>query len=127
MYMNTIQDIPGNDLQVFKEEVKTWLQLDQEIQEHEKVIKELKKKRNKELEPSITTFMVKHNISDINAGQGKIKCTPRNTKQTLNKGYIEENLKKVIKDDSVIEQAMSNILNNREVKTTYKLQVAKNK
>ena len=92
---------------------------------HEKVIKELKKRRNKELEPSITTFMVKHNISDINAGQGKIKCTPRNTKQTLNKGYIEENLKKVIKDDSVIEQAMSNILNNREIKTTYKLQVAK--
>ena len=45
--MNTIQDIPGNDLQVFKEEVKTWLQLDQEIQEHEKVIKELKKKEIK--------------------------------------------------------------------------------
>ena len=93
--MNTVQEIPDNDLQVFKEEVKTWLQLDQEIQEHEKVIKELKKRRNKELEPSITTFMVKHNISDINAGQGKIKCTSRNTKQTLNKGYIEENLKKV--------------------------------
>lgn len=123
--MNTVQEIPDNDLQVFKEEVKTWLQLDQEIHDHEKVIKELKKRRNKELEPSITTFMVKHNISDINAGQGKIKCTPRNTKQTLNKGYIEENLKKVIKDDSVIEQAMSNILNNREIKTTYKLQVAK--
>lgn len=125
MYMNTVQEIPDNDLQVFKEEVKTWLQLDQEIRDHEKVIKELKKRRNKELEPSITTFMVKHNISDINAGQGKIKCTPRNTKQTLNKSYIEENLKKVIKDDSVIEQAMSNILNNREIKTTYKLQVGK--
>jgi len=123
--MNTVQEIPDNDLQVFKEEVKTWLQLDQEIRDHEKVIKELKKRRNKELEPSITTFMVKHNISDINAGQGKIKCTPRNTKQTLNKSYIEENLKKVIKDDSVIEQAMSNILNNREIKTTYKLQVGK--
>lgn len=125
MFMNTVQEIPQNELQNFKEEVKTWIQLDNEIQEYEKKIKELKKKRNKELEPSITTFMVTHNISDLNTGTGKIKCTPRNTKQTLNKVYIEENLKKVIQDDNIIQQAMNNILNNREVKTTYKLQIAK--
>jgi len=126
MFMNTMQEIPQNELQNFKEEVKTWIQLDNEIQEYEKKIKELKKRRNKELEPSITTFMVTHNISDLNTGTGKIKCTPRNTKQTLNKIYIEENLKKVIQDDNIIQQAMDNILNNREVKTTYKLQIAKN-
>jgi hypothetical protein len=123
--MNTMQEIPQGDLDNFKEEVKTWIQLDNEIQEYEKKIKELKKKRNKELEPSITTFMVTHNISDLNTGGGKIKCTPRNTKQTLNKVYIEENLKKVIQDDNVIQQAMNNILNNREIKTTYKLQIKK--
>ena len=125
MFMNTMQEIPQGDLDNFKEEVKTWIQLDNEIQEYEKKIKELKKKRNKELEPSITTFMVTHNISDLNTGGGKIKCTPRNTKQTLNKVYIEENLKKVIQDDNVIQQAMNNILNNREIKTTYKLQIKK--
>lgn len=125
MFMNTVQEIPQNELQTFKEEVKTWIQLDNEIQEYEKKIKELKKRRNKELEPSITTFMVTHNISDLNTGTGKIKCTPRNTKQTLNKVYIEENLKKVIQDNNIIQQAMDNILNNREVKTTYKLQIAK--
>ena len=124
--MNTMQEIPQVELQNFKEEVKTWIQLDNEIQEYEKKIKELKKRRNKELEPSITTFMINHNISDLNTGGGKIKCTPRNTKQTLNKGYIEENLKKVIQDDNIIQQAMNNILNNREIKTTYKLQIAKN-
>ena len=125
MFMNTMQEIPQGDLQTFKEEVKTWIQLDNEIQEYEKKIKELKKRRNKELEPSITTFMVTHNISDLNTGGGKIKCTPRNTKQTLNKVYIEENLKKVIQDDNIIQQAMNNILNNREIKTTYKLQIKK--
>ena len=69
--------------------------------------------------------MVTHNISDLNTGTGKIKCAARNTKQTLNGKYIEENLKKVIGDNAIIEKAMNNILNNREVKTTYKLQVAK--
>ena len=127
MFMNTMQEIPQGDLQNFKEEVKTWIQLDNEIQEYEKKIKELKKRRNKELEPSITSFMVTHNISDLNTGGGKIKCTPRNTKQTLNKVYIEENLKKVIQDDNIIQQAMNNILNNREVKTTHILTKPKSK
>ena len=43
--MNTVQEIPQNELQTFKEEVKTWIQLDNEIQEYEKKIKELKKKK----------------------------------------------------------------------------------
>lgn len=123
--MNTVQEIPPSELADFKTNVKTWLQLDVEINNLEQKLKELKKKRNKELEPNITTFMVTHNISDLNTGTGKIKCAARNTKQTLNGKYIEENLKKVIGDNTIIEKAMNNILNNREVKTTYKLQVAK--
>ena len=123
--MNTVQEIPPSELADFKTNVKTWLQLDVEINNIEQKLKELKKKRNKELEPNITTFMVTHNISDLNTGTGKIKCAARNTKQTLNGKYIEENLKKVIGDNTIIEKAMNNILNNREVKTTYKLQVAK--
>lgn len=123
--MNTVQEIPPSELADFKTNVKTWLQLDMEINNLEQKLKELKKKRNKELEPNITTFMVTHNISDLNTGTGKIKCAARNTKQTLNGKYIEENLKKVIGDNAIIEKAMNNILNNREVKTTYKLQVAK--
>ena len=125
--MNTPMEIPQTDLTDFKEKVKHWLALDIQISEMETKIRELKKQRNKELEPQLTEFMVKFNISDLNTETGKIKCSARNTKKGLNKDNIRTNLSKVITDNSLIDEAMQKILNEREVTTTYKLTKVKNK
>ena len=125
--MNTPMEIPQTDLTDFKEKVKHWLALDIQISEMETKIRELKKLRNKELEPQLTEFMVKFNISDLNTETGKIKCSARNTKKGLNKENIRTNLSKVITDNNLIDQAMQKILNEREVTTTYKLTKVKNK
>ena len=125
--MNTPMEIPQTDLTDFKEKVKHWLALDIQISEMETKIRELKKLRNKELEPQLTEFMVKFNISDLNTETGKIKCSARNTKKGLNKDNIRTNLSKVITDNGLIDQAMQKILNEREITTTYKLTKVKNK
>ena len=125
--MNTPMEIPQTDLTDFKEKVKHWLALDIQISEMETKIRELKKQRNKELEPQLTEFMVKFNISDLNTETGKIKCSARNTKKGLNKDNIRMNLSKVITDNGLIDQAMQKILNEREITTTYKLTKVKNK
>ena len=125
--MNTQMEIPQTDLTDFKEKVKHWLALDIQISEMETKIRELKKLRNKELEPQLTEFMVKFNISDLNTETGKIKCSARNTKKGLNKENIRTNLSKVITDNNLIDQAMQKILNEREITTTYKLTKVKNK
>ena len=125
--MNTPMEIPQTDLTDFKEKVKHWLALDIQISEMETKLRELKKRRNKELEPQLTEFMVKFNISDLNTETGKIKCSARNTKKGLNKDNIRTNLSKVITDNSLIDEAMQKILNEREVTTTYKLTKVKNK
>tara|TARA_B100000949_G_scaffold228512_1_gene236172 strand:+ start:50 stop:427 length:378 start_codon:yes stop_codon:yes gene_type:complete len=125
--MNTPMEIPQTELTDFKEKVKHWLVLDIQISEMETKIRELKKQRNKELEPQLTEFMVKFNISDLNTETGKIKCSARNTKKGLNKDNIRMNLSKVITDNGLIDQAMQKILNEREVTTTYKLTKVKNK
>ena len=125
--MNTPMEIPQTELTNFKEKVKQWLALDIQISEMETKIRELKKLRNKELEPQLTEFMVKFNISDLNTETGKIKCSARNTKKGLNKDNIRMNLSKVITDNGLIDQAMQKILNEREVTTTYKLTKVKNK
>ena len=125
--MNTPMEIPQTDLIDFKEKVKHWLALDIQISEMETKIRELKKLRNKELEPQLTEFMVKFNISDLNTETGKIKCSARNTKKGLNKENIRTNLSKVITDNNLIDQAMQKILNEREITTTYKLTKVKNK
>ena len=125
MFMNTLQEIPRNELDSFKEKVKTWIDIDNEILLLEKKSRELKKIRNKQLEPEITKFMTQFNITDLNTENGKLKCNQRNTKKALNKNNIKENLTKVIQDIHQVEQAMDLIINNREIVTTYKLVKAK--
>ncbi len=112
---------PQSQIDTFKTKVKRWLTIDEEIAEYEKKIKELKALKNKQLEPQITEFMRQFNIKDLNTESGKIRCNERKTKRALNRANIQDNLSKVIHDDIVIEQAMNLIMNNREVKISYKL------
>jgi len=124
--MNTLQEIPKDQLDVFKENVTNWLKIDSDICELEKKIRVLKKQRKQD-EKEVTQFMVKFNISDLNTNNGKIKCNARNTKKPLNKTNIRENLSKVIQDINSIDKAMELIINNREIVTTYKLTKPKKK
>ena len=45
MFMNTINELDKSELTKFKQNVKEWLELDNIIKEHEKRIKDLKKKK----------------------------------------------------------------------------------
>ena len=119
--MNTLQEIPNEELQAFKVKVGKWLELDEKISALEKQARELKKIRNKELEPEITGFMVKFNITDLNTNTGKLRCNARNTKKPINKINIRENLSKIIAETEKVDQAIDLIWTNREVVTTYKL------
>ena len=125
MFMNTVNEFNKDDLDTFKKNVKEWLELDTVIKEHEKRIRDLKKKRNKELEPLITKFMTDNNITDLNTNNGKIKCAERNTKKGFNKTNIRTNLSKYINDEIILDSAINEIVNNREIVTSYKLKVMK--
>lgn len=105
----------NNSLEEFKIKVKQWLTIDEEINKYESKIKDLKKHKKKVLEPEITSFMVNHNITNLNTENGLIKCNERKTKKGLNKNNIRENLGQVLNDESQIEQALQLIMNNREV------------
>lgn len=118
---NKASDITPDELTEFKGRVKEWLELEQNITKKTAELKELKKLKMKVLEPQIVTFMVAHNIGDLNTNGGKIKCNERNTKKPLNKVNIRENLTKVFNDDIKIDQAMTLILQNRETVTKYTL------
>ena len=119
--MNESLDVNEGELNEFKSQLKQWLTIDEEINKHEAKIKELKKLKNKILQPQITTFMVNHNVKDVNTQIGKIRCNERRLKKPLNKTNIRSNLSQVIKDDKKIDQAMTLIMDNREVKTYHVL------
>lgn len=108
------------DLDIFKSQLKQWIEIDKQIFELNRQIKELKKMKNKTLEPQITQFMIQHNIKDVNTDNGPVKCNQRNTKKPLNKTYIRNSLSKLINNSIVIDQAMT-LMDQREIVTTYKL------
>mgnify|MGYP001288755169 CR=1 FL=1 len=62
-----------------------------------------------------------NNITDLNTNNGKIRCAEKNTKKGFNKTNIRSNLSKFITDENVLDTAINELVNNREIVTTYKL------
>lgn len=124
--MNKFEQIPPSEIQFFKEKVQRWLHVDNQISELEKQIRELKKVRNKELEPQITEFMNKNNVTDLNTENGKLRCQARKTKQGFNKNNIRQNLSSYLTDQEKLEQAVNDLCTNREIVVKYTLKKLKN-
>ena len=79
--MNNQVIIPENKKIFFKEKVQRWINIDKQISDLEKNIRDLKKIRNKELEPQITEFMNEYNIKDLNTETVKLRCQEQKTKK----------------------------------------------
>ena len=115
MFMNNLNEIPKEEIQYFKEKVTRWLLIDKQIEDLQTQMKDLKKVRDKELQPSITEFMVNNNVSDLNTENGKLRCQERKTKKGLNKQNIRDNLSKFLDEQGKLDEAVSQIMNEREV------------
>ena len=112
---SNFQTIPESEIQFFKEKVKHWLNVDEQIDELQKQIRELKKVRDKELEPNITKFMTTYNVTDLNTDAGKLRCQERKTKKGLNKHNIRDNLSQFLAEQDKLDEAVSKIMNEREI------------
>ena len=110
----------------FKSSVSKWIEIDSQIANYQNKIKELKKNK-KNIEPQITEFMITHNIKNLNSNGEQLRCNTRNTKESLNKNNIKNNLSKIISDELLIEKAIDLIMNNRVTKTKYILTKPKKK
>ena len=71
----------------FKNNVKDWVTLDDDISTLQKAIKERKKKKD-ELTPQIMDFMNRFKINDLNTVNGKLKFTKSLYTKPLNKQYL---------------------------------------
>ena len=123
--MNPFEKIPQNEINYFKEKVQRWVNIDKQIEVLEKQLKDLKKVRNKELEPEITKFMVDHNVKDLNTETGKLRCKERKTKKGINKVNIKQNLSKYLTEQDKLDEAINAIWLNREEVISYKIKKMK--
>tara|TARA_Y100000389_G_scaffold145202_1_gene143675 strand:+ start:1105 stop:1476 length:372 start_codon:yes stop_codon:yes gene_type:complete len=113
--MNNLNEIPQTEIQFFKEKVTRWLLVDKQIDDLQTQIKDLKKVRDKELQPQLTNFMVSNNVSDLNTENGKLRCHERKTKKGLNKHNIRDNLSQFLAEQDKLDEAVTKIMNEREV------------
>jgi hypothetical protein len=110
----------------FKNNVKDWVTLDDDINTLQKAIKERKKKKD-ELTPQIMDFMNRFKINDLNTVNGKLKFTKSLYTKPLNKQYLISKLGDFFKDFHKGEKAASFILENRDKEEKFKLRRVVNK
>jgi len=110
----------------FKNNVKEWMILDDDILTLQKAIKERKNKKN-ELTPKIQEFMNSNEINDLNTNNGKLKFTKSVCTKPLNKQFLISRLGDFFKDFTKGEKAASFILDNRDKEEKFKLKRVINK
>ena len=71
----------------FKTNVKTWLELDDDIQTLNEALKARKKKKE-EITPKLTEFMNSYQINDLNTKDGQLKFSKLNVAKPLSKKYL---------------------------------------
>jgi hypothetical protein len=110
----------------FKNNVKEWLLLDDDIITLQNAIKDRKVKKN-ELTPKILDYMSRYEINDLNTNNGKIKFTKSFQTKPLNKQFLISRLGDFFKDFGKGEKAASFILENRDKEEKLKLRRVHNK
>ena len=104
----------------FKETVRTWLELDDDIKTLRKAAAERNKKKSK-LTPKILDYMQKNKIYNINTQNGKIKCRKSIRTKSFNNNTLKNTLINYFQDVNKGIQSTKFLLYNKEKIEKYSL------
>lgn len=105
--------IDPNELQEFKQQVKTWLELDLVVKRLQAAIKE-RKKIQKELRENILKFMLLNNVEDLNTKHGTIRYRTSLVKAPLGQKEIKEKLYSEFEGEEQIINKIKRVFDDRE-------------
>ena len=97
----------------FKDNVKLWIKLDDDINTLTKAIKERKEKK-KEISPSLLDFMEKHEINDLNTNDGHLKFQKSLRAKPISKKYLLDKLGFFFQSEIKSEKVVNFIYNSRD-------------
>lgn len=102
----------------FEEKVKSWVSLDNKLKQLSDEIKILREKKN-DMELALIRYAEANNLSnkEIKISDGRLKFTRVNQAQAITFKYLDECLKKCIKNDEQIKTIMNYIKDSREIKS----------
>ena len=97
----------------FKENIKIWLKMDDDIKTLQNALKEIKKKKE-EMTPKILSFMKNNELKHLDTNDGKIQYKSSFVSKPINKKMIINRLGDYFKDFEKGANAAAFILENRE-------------
>ncbi len=97
-------------LDAFKRHLKEWISADVALKEIQKTALPIRKRKN-ELSETITEFMRKFNIEDINTRDCRIRCTVKRTRPPVKNTELQRKLCEHFDKDNV-NQVFENIREN---------------
>jgi len=112
----------------FKENIKVWLKMDDDIKTLQNALKDIKKKKE-EMTPKILSFMKNNELKHLDTNDGKIQYKSSFVAKPLNKKMIINRLGDYFKDFEKGANAAAFILENREKEEKVRLtrSIKKNK
>jgi hypothetical protein len=101
----------------FENQIKQWVQFDNQLKELNEQTKELREKRNS-LEKTITTYATSNNLSGstIQISDGKLKILNTRVCEPLTFKYLEKSLSEIIKNENQVKSIIEHIKEKRQVK-----------
>lgn len=101
----------------FENEIKQWVQIDNQLKELNERTKVLREKRNT-LEKNITTYASSNNLSNstVQISDGRLKFANTKIPEPLTFKYLEKTLGEVIKNENQVKLIMEHIKQKREIK-----------
>jgi hypothetical protein len=101
----------------FENQIKQWVQIDNQLKELNDKTRELREKRNI-LEKNITTYAASNNLSNstIQIGDGKLKFSDTKVSEPITFKYLEKTLGEIIKNESQVQVIMDYIKQKRSIK-----------
>ena len=100
------------DFDDFKNNVKKYLNIDDDIKKLEKHIRELKQEKQK-ISGLILTFMNNHNIEDLNTETGTLKKNIKYLKKPLSKKNLKNKLLEYYKNNEDQSELVFKFIDNR--------------
>ena len=101
-------------LEEFRDYVRKWLDLDNNIKKAQEVIRERKKVRDK-LSMVISGFMCKYNIEDLNTKEGRIRCKVSTVRSPVNQKVIKQKITDYFSnDENKKEEILNKIYEERD-------------
>jgi len=121
------EEIDERDFVMFKDNVKSWMELDTRMSELDKTRRELAKRKSQYNE-EIIRFMKKYNVEDLNLDDGEmLKFETRQSKGGISGKQLKENIHNFfIQNMETANKLMTYLEQERKTQETYKLRRCKN-